>query len=73
LEAKLARGGTEVAKGWLRCKHGVVLKRGKTVVGKCLECPPEIVAPPVVKEVATWNRWIDTLQEEIRTLDRGVV
>jgi hypothetical protein len=25
-------------KGWLRCKHGILLKRGKKVVGHCSEC-----------------------------------
>jgi hypothetical protein len=25
-------------KGWLRCKHGVLLKRGKKTVGLCVKC-----------------------------------
>lgn len=28
----------KLKKGWLRCKHGILLKRGKKVIAHCSEC-----------------------------------
>lgn len=46
LKKLLSERRLSIRKGWVRCKHGIVLKRGAKVVGTCFECPPPMVAVP---------------------------
>lgn len=57
-------------KGWLRCKHGILLKRGKKVIGFCKQCP--IIQIPVETGEASSKHWITVNEPLLKVYDQGV-
>ena len=38
----IAEKRLSIRKGWTRCKHGIVLRRGDRVIGRCIACEDHI-------------------------------